>query len=710
MKKLITLMIIVFCAATLFAQTPDKFSYQAVVRNASNALVTNAPVGVRVSILQGSANGNAVYVETQTATTNANGLLTIEIGGGSTLQGSFASIDWANGPFFLKTESDPAGGSNYTVTSTQQLMSVPYALYAKEAANGFSGDYNDLTNKPTIPSVPANVSAFTNDAGYITAQEIPEIPTVPTNVSAFVNDVPYMTSFTEQQILTISNDTIFLTGGSYVKLPAGFDGDYNSLTNRPDLFSGNYNDLTNKPTIPTVPTSVSAFTNDAGYVTSADIPANVSAFTNDAGYLTNFTEQQVLSISHDTLFLTGGSFVKLPAGFDGDYNSLTNRPDLFSGNYNDLTNKPTNADFGQALVRGTVNNPAGATDIAVTFINYSLMSGGVVSIIFARNVPAGASLNINDQGAKPILWRGAALTDGVIKANDRCLFMYNSGANSYYLLAIDRWGVDIDALAAVARTGSYNDLSDKPTIPTVPTDVSAFNNDAGYITMDSVPAIPTNVSTFTNDAGYVTSADIPNVPTNDSAFTNDAGYLTSFTEQQVLSISHDTLFLTGGSFVKLPAGFDGDYNSLTNRPDLFSGSYNDLTNKPTIPTVPTDVSAFNNDAGYITAEQMPAGMTGTQTGDIMYWDAATSTWIMMPAGSAGQVLTVENGVPVWASLPDYVTMNLPPTVTTNVPTEVTQSSVLCGGVVTSDGSVQLTACGVCWKYASFPDHCGYAHG
>ena len=94
MKRTITLFILlVLCAATLFAQAPEKFSYQAVVRNASNALVTDAPVSVRVSILQGSADGNAVYVEAHTATTNANGLLTVEIGAGKAEQGSFAGID-----------------------------------------------------------------------------------------------------------------------------------------------------------------------------------------------------------------------------------------------------------------------------------------------------------------------------------------------------------------------------------------------------------------------------------------------------------------------------------------------------------------------------------------------------------------------------------------------------------------------------------------
>ena len=178
MKKLITLMILLLCAATLFAQAPEKFSYQAVVRNASNALVTNAPVSVRVSILQGNADGEALYVETHSAVTNANGLLTLEIGGGSVQQGIFADIDWADGLYFLKTETDPNGGSDYSVTSTQHLLSVPYALYSKEAGNGFSGDYNDLTNKPTIPTVPTNVSAFTNDAGYLTSFTETD-PTVP---------------------------------------------------------------------------------------------------------------------------------------------------------------------------------------------------------------------------------------------------------------------------------------------------------------------------------------------------------------------------------------------------------------------------------------------------------------------------------------------------------------------------------------------------
>ena len=88
------------------------------VRNESNTLVQGT-VGVRVSILQGGVNGPVVYQETHTTTTNINGLMTLQIGGGTMLSGDFATIDWADGPYFLKTETDPNGGTNYTIEGTQ---------------------------------------------------------------------------------------------------------------------------------------------------------------------------------------------------------------------------------------------------------------------------------------------------------------------------------------------------------------------------------------------------------------------------------------------------------------------------------------------------------------------------------------------------------------------------------------------------------------
>ena len=133
MKKIITICAVLLMTASVFAQAPEKMSYQAVVRDGSNALVTSTAVGMQISILQGSASGTAVYVETQTPTSNANGLVSLEIGSGIVVSGTFANIDWANGPYFIKTETDPAGGTDYTITGTSQLLSVPYALHAKTA-------------------------------------------------------------------------------------------------------------------------------------------------------------------------------------------------------------------------------------------------------------------------------------------------------------------------------------------------------------------------------------------------------------------------------------------------------------------------------------------------------------------------------------------------------------------------------------------------
>ena len=133
MKKIITICAALIMTASVFAQSPEKMSYQAVVRDGSNNLVTSSAVGMQLSILQGSASGTAVYVETQTPTSNANGLVSLEIGSGTVVSGTFATIDWSNGPYFIKTETDPTGGTSYSITGTSQLLSVPFALHAKTA-------------------------------------------------------------------------------------------------------------------------------------------------------------------------------------------------------------------------------------------------------------------------------------------------------------------------------------------------------------------------------------------------------------------------------------------------------------------------------------------------------------------------------------------------------------------------------------------------
>ncbi|NQY09730.1 MAG: DUF1566 domain-containing protein [Flavobacteriales bacterium] len=134
MKKTLTLVLSLLISASVWAQSPDKMSYQAVIRDTDSKLVTSQGISMRISILKGS--GISVYTETHTTTTNVNGLVSIEIGSGDVVSGPFSTIDWSDGPYFIKTETDLAGGSDYTIEGTSQLMSVPYALYAKSSGNG----------------------------------------------------------------------------------------------------------------------------------------------------------------------------------------------------------------------------------------------------------------------------------------------------------------------------------------------------------------------------------------------------------------------------------------------------------------------------------------------------------------------------------------------------------------------------------------------
>ena len=117
MKRLIILCTILMLPFSVFSQPPQKMSYQSILRDKDGTLLTSRIVGMRTTILQGSDIQRVVYQETYNLTaTNANGLLTVEIGSGkpTIVSGPFTSIPWSSGPFFLKTEIDPAGSTNYT--------------------------------------------------------------------------------------------------------------------------------------------------------------------------------------------------------------------------------------------------------------------------------------------------------------------------------------------------------------------------------------------------------------------------------------------------------------------------------------------------------------------------------------------------------------------------------------------------------------------
>lgn len=157
MKKILLSLGIMLGLFIGHAQAPEKMSYQAIMRNGSGQLLVNQNIAVKVSVLQGSPAGTLVYSERLTGLTNANGLISMEIGTGTLLSGTFSTINWPSGSYYLKTETDPAGGTNYTIAGTSQLLSVPYAMYAK-SAGGTGGTFaipytNTVNNASTLFSL-----------------------------------------------------------------------------------------------------------------------------------------------------------------------------------------------------------------------------------------------------------------------------------------------------------------------------------------------------------------------------------------------------------------------------------------------------------------------------------------------------------------------------------------------------------------------------
>ncbi len=126
----VRIIIMVFFPIFAIAQAPQKINFQSVLRNSSGEVIGNSSVSLKISILFGSINGSSVYSETHAKTTDASGLISLQIGNGTVLSGIFANIDWGGASHFIKLEADFSGGSNYVVLGTQELMSVPYALYA----------------------------------------------------------------------------------------------------------------------------------------------------------------------------------------------------------------------------------------------------------------------------------------------------------------------------------------------------------------------------------------------------------------------------------------------------------------------------------------------------------------------------------------------------------------------------------------------------
>ena len=231
MKKIFaSILFLLLLQTTTFAVVPEAIKYQAVARDNGGNILANKNIGIRLSILKGNISGTAVYVETHATSSNNLGLINLEIGKGTPITGTMSAINWGNDSYFVKIEMDETGGSNYTLVGTSQLVSVPYALYAKEAENGTQWSDNDTniyyntgnvgigTNQPK-----KKLEIYSNERRGSQLQITGEVPTLRLADTAYTGGVVFGVAEDSNDLIPRSGrgDVVFTneaygTGGGYV--------------------------------------------------------------------------------------------------------------------------------------------------------------------------------------------------------------------------------------------------------------------------------------------------------------------------------------------------------------------------------------------------------------------------------------------------------------------------------------------------------------
>jgi len=232
MKKLLSILSIMTLSVMLFAQAPQSFSYQTVIRDASWNVLNTQSVGIKISILEDVSNGTVVYEEFHSATTSQIGLVNLSVGDGTVMTGVFNTIDWGDHSYFIEVAVDVTGGTNYTVMGTTQLRSVPYALYAETSGtpgtpgpqgiagvDGIDGSQG-IQGTTGLAGAVGATGADGNDGAQGIQGTTGLAGAVGTPGIDGTNGLDGADGVGIAQTLTISVDTLFISSGNYIILPS----------------------------------------------------------------------------------------------------------------------------------------------------------------------------------------------------------------------------------------------------------------------------------------------------------------------------------------------------------------------------------------------------------------------------------------------------------------------------------------------------------
>jgi hypothetical protein len=374
-----------------------------------------------------------------------------------------------------------------------------------------------------------------------------------------LNAQPASTVLTDIASITMPDNSFLHTDGSgnftpSLCMPAGLAWlSYTTVDQQKDHLalaevasSGDYNDLINKPASVSVPTKTSDLTNDSGFITAGAIPSQVNSDWNSTSGKSQILNKPIL--------------------FSGSYADLTGKPILFSGSYSDLTNKPTLFDGTYASLTG---KPTTFTPAAHT---HSISDVLGLQTSLDSKITVGASIPYSSLTGTPSIPAAQVNSDWTAV----------SGVSQV---------LNKPNLATVATSGSYADLTNKPVIPSVNYPVTSVNTKTGAVVLtnaDVGAAASVHTHTISDVTGLQSSLD------SKASTASLSGYVTTSSLNTSLSGYATTSALT--------SGLSSKFNAPTGTALQYVRGDGTLATTPIIPTV---VSAFSNDAGYLTNAVLP---------------------------------------------------------------------------------------------------------
>ncbi|MDC1204738.1 tail fiber domain-containing protein [Salibacteraceae bacterium] len=644
MKKLVLLSLAIGLSFLSLAQAPQLINYQAVIRDATGQVVQNQNVSLRLSIHEKYSVGINVYQEEHMVTTNDFGLVNIHIGAGVNKTGLLNDVKWGSDVHVLKVSLDQNGGSSFSVMGYAQLVSVPYALYAANVSYADTSATNELQmlsfandtlrlsngNSIYLPNTDysKNISDLNDSIMVINSKLVSVTQQVKNDsiylaglINSHVQNDADIDSTNEVQNLSLAGNTLSISKGNSVVLPGGSaQNNDNDSTNEIQSLSRNSDTLFISQSNYIVLPSGSVNTDDQNLNLSGDTlyiedgtPVVLTKYLN--------TDGQSLSLSGNNLSISGGNSVTLPAGGSSNDNDSTNEIQnltlssdtmfISKGNYVVLPSGSVNTDDQNLNLSGDTLYIENGTAVFLSKYldntdSQSLsLSGSTLSISGGNSVtlPAGGAPNNDNDSTNEI--QSLSLSGNSLSI---------SGGNSV-TLASGTVNNDNDStnelISSFILSNDTLSITDAAGTKLVGLGTYMDNTDAQALSMSG-------------DTIYLSNGGFVKLPAATSGFDGDSS---STNEIQALSMSGDTIYLTNGGFVKLPAatsGFDGDSSSTNELISAFVLSNDTLSI--------TDASGTKQ-VGLATYMDNTDAQALSMSGDTIY--LSNGGFVKLPAATSG---------------------------------------------------------------------------